>query len=62
MTLVLPPGGGDELQGVKRGIMEVADILVVNKADGDLKNAAVRTASEYFLPPALACLPIHSIS
>ena len=35
-TLLLAPAGGDELQGVKRGIMEVADLILVNKADGDL--------------------------
>ena len=35
-VLLLAPGGGDELQGVKRGIVELADLLVVNKADGDL--------------------------
>ena len=35
--LLLAPAGGDELQGVKRGIMEMADLILVNKADGDLK-------------------------
>jgi LAO/AO transport system kinase len=35
-VLMLLPGGGDELQGIKRGIMELADLVVVNKADGDL--------------------------
>ncbi|WP_340107733.1 methylmalonyl Co-A mutase-associated GTPase MeaB [Pikeienuella sp. HZG-20] len=45
--LLLAPAGGDELQGVKRGIMEIADLIVVNKADGDLKAAAVRTAADY---------------
>ena len=45
--LLLGPGGGDELQGVKRGIMEMADVLVVNKADGDLAPAATRTAADY---------------
>lgn len=40
--LLLAPGGGDDLQGIKRGIMEMADILVVNKADGDLVAAAER--------------------
>ena len=35
--LLLAPAGGDELQGVKRGIMEIADMILVNKADGDLK-------------------------
>lgn len=45
--LLLAPAGGDELQGVKRGIMEIADIILVNKADGDLKPAAMRTCTEY---------------
>ncbi len=45
--LLLVPGGGDELQGIKRGIVELADLLVVNKADGDLKAAAGRAAGEY---------------
>lgn len=47
LILIVPPGGGDELQGVKKGIMEVADILIVNKADGSLLQAARSTASEY---------------
>lgn len=45
--LLLAPAGGDELQGVKRGIMEMADIILVNKADGDLKPVATRTAADY---------------
>jgi len=45
--LLLAPAGGDELQGVKRGIMEMADIILVNKADGDLKPAALRTQADY---------------
>jgi GTPase len=45
--LLLSPGGGDDLQGVKRGVMELADLLIVNKADGDLAAAAERTASDY---------------
>jgi LAO/AO transport system kinase len=45
-VLLLAPAGGDELQGVKRGIMEIADLILVNKADGDLKPAAMRTRSE----------------
>ena len=45
--LLLAPAGGDELQGVKRGIMEMADLILVNKADGDLKAAAVRTCADY---------------
>jgi LAO/AO transport system kinase len=46
-VLLMAPGGGDELQGVKRGIMEIADLILVNKADGDLKAAATRTAADY---------------
>ncbi len=46
-TLLLAPAGGDELQGVKRGIMESADLILVNKADGDLKPAAIRTTADY---------------
>ena len=45
--LLLAPAGGDELQGVKRGIMEMADMILVNKADGDLKAAATRTCADY---------------
>lgn len=45
--LLLSPGGGDELQGIKRGIMELADLVVVNKADGDMKMAAKRAQGEY---------------
>jgi LAO/AO transport system kinase len=45
--LVIPPGGGDELQGIKRGIVELADLVVVNKADGDLAASAAATASDY---------------
>ncbi len=46
-VLLLQPGGGDALQGIKRGIMELADLLLVNKADGDLADAAGRSAAEY---------------
>ncbi len=46
-VLLMAPGGGDELQGVKRGIMEAADLIVVNKADGDLEPAARRTCADY---------------
>lgn len=46
-VLLLAPAGGDELQGVKRGIMEMADMILVNKADGDLLAAAQRTCGDY---------------
>ena len=41
------PGGGDELQGIKRGIMELADLILINKADGELQALAGRSAAEY---------------
>jgi LAO/AO transport system kinase len=46
-VLLLQPGGGDELQGIKRGIMELADLVLVNKADGDLGPLAANTARQY---------------
>jgi len=46
-VLLASPGGGDELQGIKRGVMELADLIVVTKADGDMKAAAARAAAEY---------------
>ena len=46
-VLLLAPAGGDELQGVKRGIMEVADLILINKADGELKHAATRTCADF---------------
>jgi LAO/AO transport system kinase len=45
--LLLQPGGGDELQGIKRGIMELADLVLVNKADGDLEQLAANSARDY---------------
>ncbi|DBA00896.1 TPA: hypothetical protein N0F65_006096 [Lagenidium giganteum] len=47
VMLLVPPAGGDELQGSKKGIMEIADIIVVNKADGELKSAAKHSAVDY---------------
>ncbi len=46
-VLLIAPGGGDELQGIKRGIVELADLVLVTKSDGDLAAAAGRIASEY---------------
>ncbi|XP_074085309.1 methylmalonic aciduria type A protein, mitochondrial isoform X1 [Macrotis lagotis] len=46
-VLLLPPAGGDELQGIKRGIIEVADLVAVTKADGDLVVPARRIQAEY---------------
>ncbi|XP_074891549.1 methylmalonic aciduria type A protein, mitochondrial [Buteo buteo] len=45
--LLLPPAGGDELQGIKRGIIEMADLVAINKADGDLIVPARRIQAEY---------------
>lgn len=45
--LLMLSGAGDELQGIKRGIMELADLLVITKADGDNLKAAKRAAAEY---------------
>jgi LAO/AO transport system kinase len=46
-VLMLAPAGGDELQGVKRGIMELADILLINKCDGALEPQARATMADY---------------
>jgi LAO/AO transport system kinase len=45
--VLLLPGGGDELQGIKKGVLELADALVVNKADGAGKDMAERTRADY---------------
>lgn len=47
LCLILSPGGGDELQGIKRGIIEQCDLVLINKCDGDLIPAANRTKAEY---------------
>ena len=46
-VLILPPAAGDELQGIKRGVVELADFVLVNKADGELAAAAHRSAADY---------------
>jgi LAO/AO transport system kinase len=46
-VLLISPGGGDELQGIKRGVMELADLVLVTKGDGELLAAANRAASDY---------------
>lgn len=66
--LLVAPGGGDDLQGIKRGVMELADIVAVNKADGPMMAAARHTAADYahalhlvrpkwpaFMAPVLTC-------
>ena len=46
LALMLP-GAGDDLQGIKKGILEIADMIAVNKADGDRKLPARRAAADY---------------
>ncbi|XP_039468869.1 methylmalonic aciduria type A protein, mitochondrial [Oreochromis aureus] len=46
-VLLIPPAGGDELQGIKRGIIERAELVVVTKSDGDLVVPARRIQAEY---------------
>ena len=70
--LLLAPGAGDELQGIKRGVVEIADLVVVNKADGELLAAARRAQADYqaalqllrpptsaWTPEVLACSALH---
>lgn len=46
-VLLVAPAGGDDLQGIKRGVMELVDAVLVNKADGDLVALANHTAADY---------------
>jgi GTPase len=46
-AVLLQPGAGDELQGLKKGVLELADVLVVNKCDGEQKMAAERTRVDH---------------
>jgi LAO/AO transport system kinase len=68
-VLILPPAAGDELQGIKRGVVELADLVLVNKADGELAAAAQRSAADYasalrLLRPPLPewAVPVRAIS
>ena len=71
-VVLMLPGAGDELQGIKRGIMEVADLIAVNKADGDRVHAAalarrqiqsalhtLSPASPHWSPQALTCSAVE---
>jgi len=74
--VLMLPSAGDELQGIKKGIMELADALVINKADGDSLQQAKRTQGHYqsaihlfsgnskWTPPVLTCSALegHGIS
>lgn len=46
-TLLVQPGGGDDLQGIKRGVIELADLIIVTKADGELAELARHTVADY---------------
>ena len=72
--LLAQPAGGDELQGIKRGVLEIADLLLVNKADGELLAAAERTQADYtsalmllrpvsphWTTPVMTCSALHGI-
>ena len=67
-AVLMLAGAGDDLQGIKRGILELADLIAINKADGDNRAAAGRARSQYALalhhltpvsqnwdPPVLTC-------
>lgn len=61
--VLMLPGAGDELQGIKKGVLEIADVLAVNKADGEGKARAEKAASEYLsalkilVPPGAEWFP-----
>jgi LAO/AO transport system kinase len=68
LLLVLIPGAGDELQGIKRGLIEMADLIAINKADGDNRPRAERARAQYehavrllyspespWVPPVVTC-------
>jgi LAO/AO transport system kinase len=68
-VLILPPGAGDELQGLKRGIIELADLVLINKADGNLLEHANRAAADYanalhLIRPSVAGweVPVRAVS
>jgi LAO/AO transport system kinase len=67
--VLLIAGAGDELQGIKRGILEVADMLAINKADGDNRSRAIRAQASYRsalrlmrgdkVPPVVTCSAVE---
>jgi LAO/AO transport system kinase len=71
--VLMLPGAGDDLQGIKRGLMEVADMIVVNKADAGNEKRAQAARTDYthairmlsaqedqWLPPVLTCSALHN--
>ncbi|MEO8692836.1 MAG: methylmalonyl Co-A mutase-associated GTPase MeaB [Acidimicrobiales bacterium] len=72
--VLMIPGAGDELQGIKKGVLELADMIAVNKADGDNENRARVAANDYssalrlmqpsnpsWSPPVVTCSALHEI-
>jgi len=59
MLLLLQPGSGDELQGIKKGVVELADLLVVNKYDTDKKDLAKQT-QRFFSNAVHMLSPLHN--
>lgn len=72
--VLMLPGGGDELQGIKKGIVELADALVINKADGDSEKLATLTQRQYtsamnllrhntfWTPRVMTCSALHNVN
>ncbi len=61
--LLVQPGSGDELQGVKKGILELVDMIIINKADGDLKKLANLSAAQHarsLKVPVLKASALHN--
>ena len=71
--VLMLPGAGDELQGIKKGVLEIADMIVVNKADADNEIRAKQAAVHYrnalhimqqrspnWSPPVLMCSALHN--
>lgn len=72
--VLMIPGAGDELQGIKKGLLELADLVAINKADGDNLTRATRAAGEYrhaielmtpsdavWTPPVLTCSALDNV-
>jgi LAO/AO transport system kinase len=72
--VLMIPGAGDELQGIKKGVLELADMIAVNKADGDNEARARVAASDYssalrlmqpsspsWSPPVVTCSALHEV-
>jgi LAO/AO transport system kinase len=72
--VLMIPGAGDELQGIKKGVLELADMIAVNKADGDNEVRARLAARDYanalrlmqpnspsWNPPVVTCSALHEI-